>query len=181
MSRKMAWVRVSSCGECGAALGPQRLRPVQHLRNPPLLRRGGQRRSASSQDRRRCGIVRRRAVATLLALAVEGECREVVKEIRSSISSSERDSRLLQMPHVIGGLTMASSTGLGLTVPPSSIGQTYYEHDFDGLCLNRDVSPGHALLSFADLIDDAFDASSVERIGQSWPRRSAHADVINTS
>ena len=25
-------------GEGGAALGPQRLRPVQHLRNPPLLR-----------------------------------------------------------------------------------------------------------------------------------------------
>ena len=24
-------------GEGGAALGPQRLRPVQHLRNPPLL------------------------------------------------------------------------------------------------------------------------------------------------
>jgi len=25
-------------GERGAALGPQRLRPVQHLRYPPLLR-----------------------------------------------------------------------------------------------------------------------------------------------
>ncbi len=30
-------------GEGGAALGPQRLRPVQHLRNPPLLRQRRQR------------------------------------------------------------------------------------------------------------------------------------------
>src|SRR5688572_4642058 len=29
-------------GEDGAALGPQHLRPVQHLRNPPLLRQGRQ-------------------------------------------------------------------------------------------------------------------------------------------
>jgi hypothetical protein len=28
-------------GECAAALGPQRLRPVQHLRNPPLLTQRG--------------------------------------------------------------------------------------------------------------------------------------------
>ena len=35
-------------GEGGAALGPQRLRPVQHLRNPPLLRqrRQGDRRTS---------------------------------------------------------------------------------------------------------------------------------------
>ncbi len=30
-------------GEGGAALGPQRLRPVQHLRNPPLLGEGRER------------------------------------------------------------------------------------------------------------------------------------------
>ena len=29
-------------GEGGAALGPQRFRPVQHLRNPPLLGEGRQ-------------------------------------------------------------------------------------------------------------------------------------------
>ena len=28
-------------GERGAALGPQRLRPVQHIRNPPLLGQRG--------------------------------------------------------------------------------------------------------------------------------------------
>ena len=38
-------------GEGGAALGPQRLRPVQHLRNPPLLRQRGQG-DATSSDRK---------------------------------------------------------------------------------------------------------------------------------
>ena len=35
-------------GEGGAALGPQRLRPVQHLRNPPLLRQRRQENFKSS-------------------------------------------------------------------------------------------------------------------------------------
>ena len=39
-------------GEGGAALGPQRLRPVQHLRNPPLLRQRRQGDFESLQRRR---------------------------------------------------------------------------------------------------------------------------------
>ena len=54
-------------GEGGAALGPQRLRPVQHLRNPPLLR---QRRQGE------CRVFERSPIArVLLCVAAVHECR----------------------------------------------------------------------------------------------------------
>ena len=67
-------------GEGGAALGPQRLRPVQHLRNPPLLR---QRRQGNSNVS---------TISSLLTCLVVVPIRCVELSAFSCASSDSRES-----------------------------------------------------------------------------------------
>ena len=73
-------------GEGGAALGPQRLRPVQHLRNPPLLR---QRRQGDFRSPMHAAWTDVAAVAPCNASSVERRNSDVenAKTIASSTSS----------------------------------------------------------------------------------------------
>ena len=87
-------------GEGGAALGPQRLRPVQHLRNPPLLR---QRRQGNCRccHQRRHGLSSRLSPLTRIALnhaavGVERSTRQISRVQRVRIRTKIGGSRLLK-------------------------------------------------------------------------------------
>ena len=80
-------------GEGGAALGPQRLRPVQHLRNPPLLR---QRRQGDFADRLTMSVS---VSVAAVVIAINGLLRDradlaVLTRIVVQIG---RDARLAEM------------------------------------------------------------------------------------
>ncbi len=84
-------------GEGGAALGPQRLRPVQHLRNPPLLRQrwqGNWTRILRCSAQRNAAYVMRRDVTSLnIHCSQEVECRNRLVEFCDVESLPEHGCR----------------------------------------------------------------------------------------
>ena len=102
-------------GEGGAALGPQRLRPVQHLRNPPLLR---QRRQGNFESRRRARLLSRRIRrADLPQLTEVARCAEATDEdserLRlSALANARDDSTLLRTSMLAVELTAILPIGL---------------------------------------------------------------------